>query len=40
MIQEETKGMTVEERTAYKHAVAVRFLAPNNSQPSAATITQ
>jgi hypothetical protein len=34
MIQDETKGMTAEEKTAYYHAAAVRFLAPDNSQPS------
>jgi hypothetical protein len=34
MIQDETKGMTAEERTAYYHAAAVRFFAPDNSRPS------
>jgi hypothetical protein len=31
MIQDETKGMTPAERTAYYHEKAARFFAPDNS---------
>ena len=37
MIQDETKGMTAEERTAYYHETAERFFASDNCQPSAGT---
>jgi hypothetical protein len=39
LIQDETKGMTAEERTAYYHAAALRFLAFDKSQPSGATFS-
>jgi hypothetical protein len=40
MIQDETKGMTAEERTAYYHAAAVRFFASDKSQTSNTTVTR
>jgi hypothetical protein len=40
MIQDETKGMTAAERTAYYHEAAVRFFAPDSSRPSGVTITR
>jgi len=39
MIQDETKGMTAAERTAYYHEAAMRFFAPDNPRPSGAKIT-
>ncbi|MCL1812698.1 MAG: hypothetical protein FWG29_04165 [Treponema sp.] len=36
MIQDETNGMTAEERTAYYHEAAIRFFAPNKP-PGAVT---
>jgi hypothetical protein len=39
MIQDETKGMTAEERTAYYHEAAMRFFATGNSRTSGETIT-
>ncbi|MDR0302271.1 MAG: hypothetical protein LBI04_08185 [Treponema sp.] len=37
MIQDETKGMTVAERTAYYHEAAVRFLAPASNEKTTDT---
>ena len=39
MIQDETKGMTAMERTAYYHEAAIRFFATVYSQPSGETVT-
>jgi len=39
MIQDETKGMTAEERTAYYHEAAVRFFANEKSQRHGAAVT-
>ena len=39
MIQDETNGMTAEERTAYYHEAAARFFASNNSRSSGETVT-
>ena len=38
MIQDETYGMSAEERTAYYHEAAVRFFAMENSRPSTETV--
>jgi len=38
MIQDETKGMTAEERTAYYHEAAMRFFATDNSRTSGETV--
>jgi len=40
MIQDETKGMTAEERTAYYHEAAMRFLAPDNFRASGETVIE
>ena len=39
MIQDETKGMTAAERTAYYHEAAKRFFPPENSRPSGVSVT-
>jgi hypothetical protein len=39
MIQDETKGMTAAERTAYYHETAIRFFASDISPPSGKTVT-
>ena len=38
MIQDETKGMTAAERTAYFRESAARFFAPDNPRPSDTTV--
>jgi len=40
MIQDETKGMTAAERTAYYHEAAVRFFAPDNFRSSGEAVTR
>jgi len=39
MIQDETKGMTAAERTAYYHEAAIRFFASDFSRISGETVT-
>ena len=40
MIQDETKGMTASERTAYYNGDAACLASPDNPQPSGAKVTR